>query len=1007
MKKIYLLCLFFCITYAAVAQTTVTIWATGTAPGTYKTGSALEVLPAATYTRVDGTIAVTNSSSARQAGYAVFDLSSIPTGATISSVTLGLNIYGATLASYGTCVTYGHLGDLSTITIPSTLYADCASATWNPYPGNTIATATIGTAAGSYYNGTTTGVGELDMTSGPPSSLASLITFVNNVLTAPGKVGSISFSSSASPASGLANVYNFTGYNYSPTNPSPYGSLAILGPHAPFLTITYCAQPVIYSASITPNPICAENTATLVGTDSFATFYSWAGPSGFSTSVFSNSVSYPAGFDAVFTPTTTASSGVYTLTAYAACGTYTLTTTRTTTLTVNPTPATITSNTTTVCAGNTIFLSDITASGVWSSNNASIASVTNGTVVAGANSGTTVISYTLGLCPATATVTVNKPPTAITGPNIVCASGGTITLSDAVTGGTWSSGTSSAATVDPVSGVVTGTTAGPDVISYFTGACSSVTFSITVDPIPTAIIGASVMCSNATLPLSDATTLGAWTTSNTNIATVNSSGVVTGVSAGSLVVTYSLPTSCYVTHSVTVNPIPSAVTGPSAVCVGQVISLSDPTVGGTWSSASTALATVGSVTGVVTGVSGGVVNISYAYTTTGCASTHSVTVNTLPDPIVGLAAVCVAADINLTDDISPGKWSSQLTTVATVDSVTGDVKGVSAGISYISYTLSPTGCFATFSVTVNPLPSSTVTPSGPTTFCVGGSVTLTGPTGTGYTYQWITGGSVISTAISYVANTTETLDLVVKDGNGCLDTSVTQVTLIPNVTIAAGGPTVFCQTGNVLLSVPLAPGIIYQWMLNGVNITGANANTYAAIYNGVYTCSLVVPAGGCSVVTPGFTVVVYPLPVPPVYYNGTQLTTTNGYLTYQWFMNSVAIPGATTLTVTPTVNASYRVRVTDGNSCTGYSSGFIIDNLSVTSVNKTDINIYPNPASSVVNIVSSVNVRAVITDMAGKTIMERENATELNISNLSDGVYMILLFDSSGNRLMVQKLIKE
>src|SRR6185503_12398073 len=43
---------------------------------------------------------------------------------------------------------------------------------------------------------------------------------------------------------------------------------------------------------------------------------------------------------------------------------------------------------------------------------------------------------------------------------------------------------------------------------------------------------------------------------------------------------------------------------------------------------------------------------------------------------------------------------------------------------------------AATTITVNPLPTATITTGGPTTFCAGGSVVLNANTGTGLTWQW-------------------------------------------------------------------------------------------------------------------------------------------------------------------------------------------------------------------------------------------------------------------------------
>jgi hypothetical protein len=74
---------------------------------------------------------------------------------------------------------------------------------------------------------------------------------------------------------------------------------------------------------------------------------------------------------------------------------------------------------------------------------------------------------------------------------------------------------------------------------------------------------------------------------------------------------------------VTVNPLPTAgtITGVDSVCPGHVVTLSNATTGGTWSSSSASTATI-STAGVVTGVAPGTVTITYTVTTScGTATT--------------------------------------------------------------------------------------------------------------------------------------------------------------------------------------------------------------------------------------------------------------------------------------------------------------------------------------------------------------------------------------------------
>ena len=97
-----------------------------------------------------------------------------------------------------------------------------------------------------------------------------------------------------------------------------------------------------------------------------------------------------------------------------------------------------------------------------------------------------------------------------------------------------------------------------------------------------------------------------WTSSNTLIATVGgTSGVVSGTMAGSSTITYKLAAGCTATAVVTVKLSPSAITGPTNMCVSTTATYSDAVAGCTWASSNTAVATVGFTSGVVNALTTG------------------------------------------------------------------------------------------------------------------------------------------------------------------------------------------------------------------------------------------------------------------------------------------------------------------------------------------------------------------------------------------------------------------
>ncbi len=250
----------------------------------------------------------------------------------------------------------------------------------------------------------------------------------------------------------------------------------------------------------------------------------------------------------------------------------------------------IISGKTTVCRGanDTLTAVGATSGGTWTSSNPSVGTVSSSGIVTGGSGVTTPTSVTItyttvtGFCntaSATFTLTVVPPTTAITGPSSVCG-GSSITLVDASTGGTWITGDATIATIS-TTGIVTGAavTTATSVTIYYTdsNACGFglVSTLVTVNPTPT-IAGASQVClGSSSTALTGSILGGTWSSSAPAIATISSSGVVTGMAAGTATITYTLSTGCYATKPFTVNALPVITTSPfPVVACGNSITLS-------------------------------------------------------------------------------------------------------------------------------------------------------------------------------------------------------------------------------------------------------------------------------------------------------------------------------------------------------------------------------------------------------------------------------------------------
>ena len=157
------------------------------------------------------------------------------------------------------------------------------------------------------------------------------------------------------------------------------------------------------------------------------------------------------------------------------------------------------------------------------------------------NTGTPYVVYSDGISyKATVMKFSTIPVAAISGDSTLCV-GANSSLSDATSGGVWSSSNPSVVSVGATTGVLTGNAAGLATITYNVSG-SVATMGVTVYPVPSAgsISGPSSVCVDSIVLLTDGVAGGTWSSSNASVASVNISGAVSGVSAGTAVITYSV-----------------------------------------------------------------------------------------------------------------------------------------------------------------------------------------------------------------------------------------------------------------------------------------------------------------------------------------------------------------------------------------------------------------------------------------------------------------------------------
>jgi hypothetical protein len=414
--------------------------------------------------------------------------------------------------------------------------------------------------------------------------------------------------------------------------------------------------------------------------------------------------------------------------------------------------------------------------------------------------------------------------------------------------------------------------------------------------------------------------------------------------SGSYTVMVSDSDGCHATSppvyvSITSAPAVPTITPSGALifCEGDSVILSSSTANSyEWLRNDTVLAqTAQSLTVVGSG------NYSVQVTNTGgCSATSvavTVTVNALPaQPTItpsGPLTFCSGGSVVLSSS-SSNSYSWLIN-----DSPIGQTSQVLTATSSGNYTVQVTnagGCSATSAaviVTVNALPAlPIITPSGPTTFCSGGSLTLSASLASSYIWS-INDSAIGQTSQNITASSSGSYKVQVTNAGGCTATSaslaVTINPLPPVPMITPSGPLIFCAGGSVVLSS--SAGYSYSWSINDSAI-GQTGQSLTAIVSGSYTVE-VTSAGGCSSASIPVAVNVNALPAIPVITpqgsltfctGGNVVLSSSSANSYAWFLNDTAI-GQVGQNLTAINPGNYTVEVTNAGGCSATSSPVMIN----------------------------------------------------------------------------------
>ena len=228
-----------------------------------------------------------------------------------------------------------------------------------------------------------------------------------------------------------------------------------------------------------------------------------------------------------------------------------------------------------------------------------------------------------------------------------------------------------------------------------------------------------------------------------------------------------------------------------------------------------------------------------------------------------------------------------------------------------------------------------------------------------------------------------------------------------NTVITPSDSVPLCGGGTVLLTTDDLGGFTYQWLLNGNAIAGANNFSYPADTTGNYSV-IVTNSYGCIDTATGTQVNLFPAPaVPVISHTGDSLMSTPA-VSYQWYFNSVSIPGATDQIYIASAIGDYTVQTTDSNGCTSLSAPLFFNPNGIVNSEAGSISVFE--ANNIVfvqlNDTKFLGGEIKIFNALGRNVYSsivNAEMLQIDLNQMEAGIYLLAI-DKSG-KSVVRKIV--
>jgi PKD repeat protein len=223
-----------------------------------------------------------------------------------------------------------------------------------------------------------------------------------------------------------------------------------------------------------------------------------------------------------------------------------------------------------------------------------------------------------------------------------------------------------------------------------------------------------------------------------------------------------------------------------------------------------------------------------------------------------------------------------------------------------------------------------------------------------------------------------------------------------------------CNTDTVYLTINGQSPNQYQWFKDGILLSSETDSVLKIFDESGFYHAKVINSYSCYDETVPLFIEFLPTPTTPTFWSNGNTLTSLASGTLQWYLDSVAIPGANQQSYTISQTGNYMLCVTNASNCSSCSNEMYAIYSSINDYQSlVKMNVYPNPTSGIFTLemfgIADNQVEIFITDLTSRIVMEDKAdfhsyyKKEINLQHVDKGAYIIHIKSDKGTA--IEKII--